>query len=181
MNKREAASLVAILAAAFPQRPVAKETVAIYADALADLEYDTTLEAIRGLVLTEDFMPTIASIRKRVGRANGMLAPTPIKAWGEVSGQAERVGRGGIPEWSHESIAEAVRSIGWWNLCQSSNPETLRSQFLRLYEDARKESDNTSLTERGWLNGSKEGNLLTAREPLASALTETTGNREQDD
>lgn len=152
MNDREAASVVAAIAAAFPQWPASKETVRVYADLLGDLSHADVMAALRDLLLTEDRWPTVASIRRSVANRAGVLAPSAMQAWGEVTRQADTVGRTGRPRWSHPALEEAVKAIGWYEICMSTNPETLRSQFTRMYEDAQRRFDRGVLTEPGRLS-----------------------------
>ena len=149
MNEREAASIVAVIAAAFPSWNASRETVAVYVDALDDLDFEETRAAVRDLLLTEDRWPTIAGIRRRVASRAGALAPSPSQVWSEIQQNASTIGRGSSPEFSHPAILEAVRAIGWWNICSSSNPETMRAQFLRIYEDTQKRHDLDVLSVPG--------------------------------
>jgi hypothetical protein len=149
MNEREAASVIAILAAAFPQWPASRETVAVYVDALVDLDHQQVREAVRELIFTEERWPSIAAIRRQVAIRSHVLAPTPVDAWAEVTRHSANGGRKSLPAWSDPAISETVTAIGWWNICASSNLETLRAQFLRLYEEVRKRSDATVLSTPG--------------------------------
>ena len=141
MNPREAASVVALIAAAYPQWPASKETVAVYADALGDLAMEDVTAAVRAIIRTDDRWPTVATIRRRVASTNGLLAPSAGVAWSEVCGLAASVGRGSAARFSHPTITAAVTAIGWYNLCNSTNLDTLRAQFTRIYEDGRERHD----------------------------------------
>ena len=152
MDKREAASVVAVIAAAYPQWPASKETVAVYADALADLSHADAMAAVRDLILTEDRWPTVATIRRRAADRAGILAPTSTQAWAEVVGQADEQGRYGQPRWTHPAIREAVKAVGWYEICMSTNQDTLRAQFMRMYDDIRSRHDVALLTEPGRLS-----------------------------
>jgi uncharacterized protein (DUF1684 family) len=149
MNEREAASIVAIIAAAFPQWQASRETVAVYVDGLTDLDHTETLNATRDLLKIDDRWPSIATIRRRVATRLGSLAPSPAQAWGEVTRQADGVGRSSLPDWSHEAIGETVKAIGWFSICQSTNPDTMRAQFMRMYEDSQKRHDIDVLSTTG--------------------------------
>ena len=149
MNEREAASIVAIIAAAFPQWQASRETVAVYVDGLKDLDHNETLNAARDLLKIDDRWPSIATIRRRVATRLGSLAPSPSQAWGEVTQQADQIGRASLPNWSHPAIGETVKAIGWFAICQSTNPDTMRAQFMRMYEDAQKRSDIDVLSTTG--------------------------------
>ena len=133
MNAREAAHVVAVIAAAYPQWPASVETVAVYADSLADLNAKLTLDTVKALILVEDRWPTVATIRRSYASRLGVLAPSPSEAWGEIVEQSNIAGRNAPPTFSHPAITETVRIFGWWNLCNSTNMDTLRAQFNRMY------------------------------------------------
>jgi hypothetical protein len=151
MTRHEAAQIVALLAAAFPAFPPARETVAVYVDALADLDYAETLEATKDLIRLEERFPSVASIRRRVGIRAGLLSPAIAQAWEEVNAQASDGGRSRVPNWSHPAIAETIRAVGWFQFCSSTNPEAMRAQFLRLYEDNRRRHDDELMARPGGL------------------------------
>lgn len=159
MNRHEAAQIVAALASAFPAFPPARETVAVYVEALADLDYAATAEATRDLIRLEERFPSVATIRRRVGIRAGLLSPTAAQAWEEVNGQASDGGRTRVPTWSHPAITETIRAVGWFQFCASTNPEAMRAQFLRLYEDNRRRLDDETMVRPGALT---EQRALTA-------------------
>jgi hypothetical protein len=136
MDKREAASIVAVIAAAYPQWPASRETVAVYADTLSDLDHTDTLDAVRDIILTEDRWPTVATIRRKVAHRAGILAPEPSEAWAEIRQLTSSGLTSTVDAFTHPSIASTVSAIGWWELRHSTNPETIRAQFLRLYTEA---------------------------------------------
>ena len=151
MNPTETAKILAVCSVAFPQYPVTKESVAIYQDLLGDLEYVQVEKAVRDLLKTTDKWLSVAAIRRKVAENGKQLAPSKATAWAEVREAAATIGRSGRPEWSHPSIAEAVRTIGWYDICMSTNQETTRAQFWRCYEEIVKEHDTYVLTEAGQL------------------------------
>ena len=156
MNRHEAAQIVAALASAFPAFPPARETVAVYVEALADLDHAATVEATRDLIMLEERFPSVATIRRRVGHRAGLLAPTAAQAWEEVNAQASDGGRSRVPSWTHPAVAETVRAVGWFSLCSSTNPETMRAQFLRLYDDNRRRHDDDLMVTTGALDVRRE-------------------------
>jgi hypothetical protein len=135
MNKIEAAKILSLCAVAYPQYPLTKETVSVYAELLSDLSVEQVEKAVKELLMTSDRWLSIASIRRKVAEQSGSLAPSKVEAWGEVQRQMQKYGTYGTPEFSHEAIAETVRNMGWRGLCMSENVETSRSQFWRAYEE----------------------------------------------
>ena len=175
MNPREAASLVAIISAAYPQWPASRETVAVYAESLGDLDYDQALAAVRDLILTEDRWPTVATIRRRSAQRAGVLSPTPAEAWAEIRRLTSTGLTSTTDAFSHPAIAATVAAIGWWDLCHSTNPETIRAQFLRLYADAQKQIDVDTLTTPGRISlGDGSRDRLRGGDVMAATLTAAT-------
>jgi hypothetical protein len=167
MNAREAAAIVALVAAAYPQWPVTKETVAVYADSLSDLPASLVTEAVRSLIRTDDRWPTVATIRLRVAGDAGVLAPSAAEAWAEVTRGAVAVGRTRLPEFSHPTVESAVQAIGWYNLCATENLDTMRAQFTRIYEDGRRRHDSAMVGKDGAINRERDRRDL-ARRPAAA-------------
>lgn len=163
MNPTETAKVLALCSVAYPQYPVTKETVQVYHELLADLEMVQVEKAVRDLLMTSDRWLSVAAIRKRVAENHKALAPSKATAWMEVREQASLEGRSGRPKFSHPAIEKAVRTIGWYDICMSTNQETMRSQFWKCYDDIVKEHDTEALTSVGRL-------ALTAGRTHLSAL-----------
>ena len=145
MEAKQAASLVALIAAAHPQWPATPETVAVYRQMLSDVTYEQALSAIQDLIATEDRWPSVASIRRRIALQAGVLPPSPSNAWQEVSDAISNGGRSTLPEFSHSAVKAAVTAIGWWELCSTTNPSATRAHFFRFYEDASEEETRLTL------------------------------------
>jgi len=135
MNNVETAKVLTLCSVAFPQYPLSKETVSVYAELLADLPLDKVQTAVKELLMTTDRWLSVASIRRKVAEQSGSLAPSKVEAWGEVMSQMTKHGTYGHPEFSHDAISVTVQNLGWRSLCLSENIETSRSQFWRAYEE----------------------------------------------
>lgn len=173
MESREAAALVAVIAAAYPTWPASRETVAIYVDALADLDARDVSDAIAEIIRTEERWPAVATIRRRVAARAGALAPSPAQAWEEIRSISSAGGSPG--DVSHPAISEAVRTIGWWDLCRSTSPETIRAQFLRIYEDCQRRHDSAILSSQSAGTALEHGSRdrLSPRGSLRASQRET--------
>lgn len=147
MNKQETAQVLAYMSAAFPHVRVSKETAIVYHDLLQDLTFDQTMATVRDLLATAEFFPPPAAIRRAYAADTGLLAPDPTEAWNEVIGKARTEGRYARQEFSHPAITAVAKSLGWYEVCMSTNPETLRAHFLRLYETERTKHDRQIVTE----------------------------------
>lgn len=75
MNKQEATDLVKQLVVTWPRPEIGIETIMVYRESLEDLPYDHTAEAIRRLRASEDWMPSVAKIRRKVYGIAGFGPP----------------------------------------------------------------------------------------------------------
>lgn len=146
MNSVETAKLLAYCAAMYPQYPVTKQTVEVYAEMLSDLDAVQTQLAVRDLLATSDRWPSVAAIRRRYAERAGVLAPSKAEAWGEVRKAISEHGRRNRPDFSHPLVARTVEIMGWHDLCNADNLDVTRSQFWKVYEDLQKRDDMTVLT-----------------------------------
>jgi hypothetical protein len=62
MTPQEASKVVAMLMAAYPNARVPDGTVALYETLLLEFDRDRTAKAVRSIIMTSKFMPTIAEI-----------------------------------------------------------------------------------------------------------------------
>lgn len=135
MKQSDVAKLVTMFAAAYPGWTPTAETVTVWCAALSDLDRDLARLVASEIISTDSRWPTIAEFRRRYASHAGVLAPTPAEAWAEVQRAASTHGRHEVISWSHPAIAQAVAAIGWWQLCMSENPDTVRAQWRRAYEE----------------------------------------------
>lgn len=115
-----------------------KDTAAVYAALLVDLDYEQLMAAVQWLALNADtkgFLPTIAAIRAAAARTTqGARVPAFDEALTEVQSEIRRVGSYGVPRFSHPAIAALVSAYGWQNLCMSEEWEVTLGHLRRLYE-----------------------------------------------
>lgn len=147
MNRQETAGLIAVLCAAFPQVTVSRETMRVYHEVLHDLDHEQTKQAVREILLTAEWFPPPAVIRRKVAERAGLLAPSPSDAWAEVMAQVRLHGTRGNPVFSHPAIDTTVKALGWWNICMSEMPDTIRAHFLKGYEAHRQAMDTRVITD----------------------------------
>ena len=145
MNKNETAACLALLAAAYPTNTVSQETAMVYHAVLGNLDSVDVLKAAQMLIATEYWFPSPAAILRQVAANDGTLAPAAIEAWAETLVQVRVVGRMGTPIFGHPTIDQAVKSLGWNNICMSENIDILRGQFLRAYGGMADAHDNAIL------------------------------------
>lgn len=148
MDKVSTTKAIAPLQLAF-KGALEKDRLQFYVMMLSDIPPQILEVAVKKLIMTNKFLPSIAEIRKTAygikGTISGTAAPDESEAWGEVVKAIQSVGYYGKPKFSHEAITAAVNNIGWQDICTTPNEgtNTLRSQFRRAYQlAAQRQKDN---------------------------------------
>lgn len=145
MTPQEAGEVVSLLLAAYPtqrQRMTERDAKAMtlaYANALLDLDVDAARAAVSSIVLTEEWIPTIAALRATAAELAQGRARSGDEAWGDVVEAQRRFGSYRAPgvdfEFADPLVAEVVRRFGWDELCKSENQIADRAHFMRAYDD----------------------------------------------
>ena len=148
MNKQEILKAVAPLQLAFKGN-LDDARMRLYVEMLSDIPPQILEAAVKKLIMTNKFLPSIAEIRETAygikDTISNTAAPDESEAWGEVIKAIWSVGYYGKPTFSHEAITTAVNNIGWQDICTTPNEgtNTLRSQFRRAYQlAAQRQKDN---------------------------------------
>lgn len=135
MKRTEAAKIMAILVAAYPNAQVSEQTSEIYESMLADLDFETCKAAVMRLLAGSKFMPSIAEIRTTAADIQHGPKRLGGEAWGDVVAEIRRVGYIGTPRFSDPCVAEVVRMLGWQQLCKGESSEASdRARFIELYD-----------------------------------------------
>lgn len=74
-----------------------------------------------------------AHIRK-YALVEALSFPTSGEAWQMVLREISRVGGYKAPEIQDPIVAEAVRCVGWKDICYSENVEATRAHFMKAYD-----------------------------------------------
>lgn len=148
MNKQEILKAVAPLQLAFKGN-LDDARMRLYVEMLSDIPPQILEAAVKKLIMTNKFLPSIAEIRETAygikGTISGTAAPDESEAWGEVVKAIQSVGYYRKPKFSHEAITTAVNNIGWQDICMTTydGMNTLRAQFRRAYQlAAQRQKDN---------------------------------------
>lgn len=142
MEKADFAAIVAYLEAAV-QKPISPETARVYFDLLGDLPSDALRIAAKRALLESQYptLPTPGRLRQLALEALDPSIPG-IEAWRLVSRAVAAFGHARKRE-ALESlppvVSRAAESFGWRSLCDSTEPEICRAQFLKAYESYRTE------------------------------------------
>ncbi len=134
MTKAEATKIVVHLVGIWTQTPVSEVTQQLYAQHLADLDFESTVLAIDRLAKTAKWLPAIAEIREMVVNVTHGPKRLGSEAYGDVLAEIRRVGAYGVPRFEDPAVAESVRAMGWRALCLGENEASDRARFVDLYE-----------------------------------------------
>lgn len=115
------------LVAAFPQPPVSAETVAVYVDALSDMDPEVLRTAVDLVIRSDEWFPKIKRLRTACDdlQLSGLSAADDgkwIKRWlsGAPGGYDPVSGVVFKPkQFPNPVMADAVRLMGWTRICQS--------------------------------------------------------------
>lgn len=169
MNKQEILKAVAPLQLAFKGN-LDDARMRLYVEMLSDIPPSILEAAVKKLIMTNKFLPSIAEIRETAygikGTISGTAAPDESEAWGEVVKAIQSVGYYGKPKFSHEAITAAVNNIGWQDICMTTydGMNTLRAQFRRAYQLAAQRQKD------------KRDNAVLGISPNNEKLKQLTGN-----
>lgn len=148
MDKVNTTKAIAPLQLAF-KGALEKDRLQFYVMMLSDIPPQILEVAVKKLIMTNKFLPSIAEIRETAygikGTISGTAAPDESEAWGEVVKAVRSVGYYRKPTFSHEAITAAVNNIGWQDICMTTydGMNTLRAQFRRAYQlAAQRQKDN---------------------------------------
>jgi hypothetical protein len=132
----EAKRLVVLALSNFPamQDKDMKATAMLWQKLLADLTYEQAEAALVKTLFSAKFFPTIAEIREAHKAIVNAGIPTAEEAWKEV---LRNLNPYRAPQWSCPIIQDAVRTMGFLQLCNSENPSIDRAQFIKIYNNLR--------------------------------------------
>ncbi len=154
MNRQEAAQVVACIVAACPaqggrlNREQIDAMINTFASLLDDLAFDQAMAALRVLLQTRSWMPSVADIRATVLEiARGPVVPGG-EAWGSVVRAIREQGAHRNPgvdfAFSDPVTTKCVVAMGWRELCLSENQVADRARFIELYDRLATQSQRES-------------------------------------
>jgi hypothetical protein len=135
MTHAEALQVVGMLVAGYTRPAMTEPTMKLYVEMLRDLDYETADRAVRRLIATSTFLPSIAEIRTAATTRDSGL-PSAEEAWGIVKWAFSSLGR--YREFPATTpggalLKRVVDTIGWETLCNSENEIADRAHFFRVY------------------------------------------------
>lgn len=132
------------LVAAFPQPPTSAATIAVYVDALGDMDPDTLRLAVDLVIRSDDWFPKIKRLRTACEdlQLAGLSAAEDgkwIKRWisGARNGYDPATGITTKPKvWPNAVMEEAVRLYGWSRIHQTDE-QYFDRDWEKVWNDAR--------------------------------------------
>ena len=139
---------VIVLNTAFSENklPLQKESLEVWHNALSDLTDEMFEVAVLHIVRSHKFYPKIAEIRETAfSLCTTEHGKTGDEAWGEVMAEISRTGTWGEPQFKDEITAQAVKNLGWTEICTMdlSQMEITRAQFRNLYNNLKNRAKNS--------------------------------------
>lgn len=178
MTQAEVSMLVYTLFAAYPSRDERRQdTVELYERMLLDLDCAAANAAVARLIQSSKFLPSIAEVRQAVHSVQAGPRRTGLEAWGDVTRAIRYTGSYRSPKFADPIVAHVVDSLGWLELCRSTNDVADRARFVEAYDAvAARERSEQALAPALRL-GASEGNVarLAGETENASSLLAKVG------
>lgn len=139
MDKKEFSTFVMALRTYYPKEQILpnEQAMALWYRELQDIPIDVAEAVLRKWVATNKWSPSIAEIREVAAEICMGKRPDWGEGWEQVQRAIRKFGR----EYPKSALAtmdditaQAVRSMGWWNLCNSDSPEYDMNTFRKLFE-----------------------------------------------
>ena len=139
MDKKEFSAFVMALRTYYPKEQILPnpEAMELWFRELQDIPIDVAEAVLRKWVATNKWSPSIAEIREVAAEICCGKRPDWGEGWEQVLKMIRKHGREypkrALSEMD-EITAQAVRAMGWWNLCNSDSPEYDMQTFRKLFE-----------------------------------------------
>jgi hypothetical protein len=133
--------LLADLASAFPRNGTTPETIRVYARELGDVQIEALERAVRDLIRTAEFFPTVRAIREACAeRALGL--PDEAGALEQVDAllswaRLDERERPDDPPALHPVVKDALVAVGGSSTFREADATVVRGQFGRIYRGLR--------------------------------------------
>lgn len=150
ITKAETAKLLTIIAAMYPKFEINNMKIELWFDMIGDLSFQVAQTAVKKVMLTSEFPPTVAQVRKAAAdittSKDGILDAG--KAWGEVQRAISKYGWA-QPEKAFESMSPITRKvakqISWKEICCCEELGVIRGQFMKMFETTKTRTEQERL------------------------------------
>lgn len=143
MNKQEFTLFAAALRTYFSKENLLpnEQAMNLWYRSLADLDYQTACTVLEKWVMLNKWSPSISEIREQCLSLNTPERRDWSEGWADALNAVRKFGwcREREALASLDSItAEAIRRIGWMNICSSENLSVERASFRTIFETMEK-------------------------------------------
>ena len=143
MNKQEFSLFAAALRTYFSKENLLpnEQAMNLWYRCLADIEYNTICAVLEKWVMLNKWSPSIAELREQCLAINTQDRKDWSEGWADALKAVQKFGwcREREALASLDSItAEAIRRIGWMNICSSENLSVERASFRTIFETMEK-------------------------------------------
>lgn len=139
MSKAEIIKLLTIIAAMYSRFEINELKVNLWLDMIGDLPFKVAQLAVKKVMMTSEFPPTVAEVRKAA--ADITHAKDDVldagKAWGEVQDAVRKHGfyeTNKALEMMSPLTRQVVEQISWREICLCEEPGVIRGQFMKMYD-----------------------------------------------
>ena len=133
MTIAEMAKIIAVLSTGFKNiADGGRAKAAAWHKILGDIDYAIAQQAAMYLLNTCKFDPKPSDFREAVNKIKNCGIPTAEEAWSEVMRNLNPYKK---PTWSTSVIANAVKAIGYTNLCNTECIGVERAHFFNIYNN----------------------------------------------
>jgi len=137
MSEDAVYKVIKMLGAAYGKDNIEPETIVLYVRMLADIDDHVLEQSCLEHISKSQWFPKISELRKSAAcmSLSARLIPSAYQAWEELNAGIVRYGHSNEPEWSHPIVQQTVQSLGYYNLCMSTNQVADRARFIEAYGD----------------------------------------------
>ena len=157
MTKAETAKLLGLMAAMYPKFEITELKVELWADLIGDIPYSLAQAALKKVMMTSEFIPTVAEIRKAAAESISTKEDelTAGEAWGEVRKAIAACGwpePGKAYDMMSPITQQVVKQIGWHEICMCEEPGVVRGQFMKIFNTTQERDKQNRLLPEGFKN-----------------------------
>lgn len=139
MNKEQFVKAMTFLAIAY-NKEFTEEQIAIWYDFFKDDNYDNFKNAIKRIIVKQQFLPSVADLKKELAYIKTPnLQLKPDEEWENLKQTISKYGYYRADEaikTLNPVTASVVRALGGWcTLCQSTDGDWLRKSFISIFND----------------------------------------------
>lgn len=148
MNKEEFTYVMTFLGVAYNKEFTQKQ-IKVWHEFFRDTSSETFKTAIKRLVATNKFLPSIAEIKQEIALIdNPHLGLDPLEEWETVLKLIRKHGYYKNIEAFNEMnllTKNVVQQLGWDNLCMSENIVWLKKEFIEIFKNKQQGIENIEM------------------------------------